>query len=196
MKLRRIALLLFVFVVFFSGCDNKLTNPTPPSQEQGTLTSLKGKISNWKYGSGCTVSLVVGRNDFLVAEAPITDGSFSLELQNVPSSDLAPVREDLPRTVTCSNDKAKIVGEDDLTVRDEKGNHVGSVIFQPVNSEGSIFVYVDTDVTLTGTDSSEGLVFDAALKKGWNIAVAKRIDSTYVKITVDNSLEGTWHFEE
>ena len=109
----------------------------------------------------------------VIAAGSYSNGGFTLELpQTVKSSLLFDVQEwfDDVDGLNFSNSTAKITYFEDVTGYDSEES-CGNFVYSKVNEEGiqvwSMFVFANSDVTITGSNSY--LTCSITLKAGWNI---------------------------
>lgn len=150
-------------------------------------------------------------NEYEVASGSYANGGFALNLpQNVLNDQLENITEVMPEIVTISNKNAKM--GDAYIVGYKSGTQVGMFWYSnyPPDTEVSsgcytIFVYVDADVTITGSYSemdgeyTHEELYDASLKKGWNTLYCDFSDSPSTKtatatFTTNNPGGMKWYF--
>ncbi len=120
--------------------------------------------------------------NYEIASGSYANGEFKLDLpETVSSSRLESIAEDMPETVTISNKNAKI-GVADYIAGYKSGIQVGSFSYSNYSPDKEVdsgcdanLVYVDSDVTVTGSDSGKygeytySVSVNVSFKKGWNI---------------------------
>ena len=154
----------------------------------------------------------IDHKDIVIFSIPFENGSLNVELpEEMDSKLLTPIGKILDYTdVEISNENANAIGI--LRLYAFKNNvKIGYFEFsekvsdfQNSTSFDAYFLYVDTDVKITGTHNdrwfSAEYSIDLNLKKGWNMVytITKITDSTFdiIVTTQKPDIELQWHFEE
>ncbi len=162
-----------------------------PTSGLGEQTTLTGKISNWPAGKTGTVSTDLGSSATVGS-----DGSFNIALPGSPQIDpkLTTFNSSLnglcaSGTVTLTPGLVRAFGAT-LYINRVGGVSAGTLVFWkhqnadiavPTNGDKTVlFVYVDQNVTMTGSCVSSGLeiALNVRLVRGWNAVTVTINDIT------------------
>lgn len=200
----------------FISCDNNDSDGgSSSSANKITATNVANSSDQIKTVRG-TSSSETEESEDVIAEAPYSNNGFTLTLPaTLDAKYLSTVNvDDMGSGFVISNPNAKIGSLNDLQAFDVADENIGSFYYGYSNettySGGSGFwLYVDSDVNITGTDSetAEGftseLIMDMKLKKGWNLAYGTvQMDLANSKMTMKYSkskpsgMTFTWSFED
>jgi hypothetical protein len=178
------------------GIDNTITAKV----EAGS--SLNGKID--------TVEVVLGyKKDngnygyYAVANAPYSNGGFTLQLPEDVSDTYLEALNDMPDGLNVSNPNVKIGWT--LIRAYEKGANVGRRFYLGTGITAtdwrSQLIYSNGDVSMTGSFTDEGDIskYNVHLKKGWNIMYEKSTDkgndAYEFEITTTAPSGAKWYYE-
>lgn len=158
----------------FMGCKKDDDGPGTNS-----VSNLTAKVeSGSTYNSKIDIVKALMEDNYAAATGNYANGEFTLDLSGTVSSKyLDNIGEDLPKGVKVS-DESVIGGFIDIIVGYKSGDRVGTFYYEKVSSNSetwAIFLYVDKDVTITGSgsdkdgDYTDNYTFNISLKKGWNM---------------------------
>jgi hypothetical protein len=202
MKVRIINLsLLLCAAVIFAACEQN----DPTGDE---TTPFDGKITGQILtGDGVSIAQIKAfdyKEEWVVATAPVQNGSFTLTLpQTVESSHLSSFS--LSSTITVSDAGVKqthinTMEGNNLIAYDSDGKDVGVIVCQSADEKTAIvnFMYVDRDCKISGSynaGSNRTLTYNADLKTGWNILYGKITNDNgdFEYTTTKPAVELEWH---
>lgn len=170
----RTAALLAVASVSFAGCseDDDGVKSSDSSFDGTIQETVQNPPSNEKVDAVKIEMMYNGGSAYAMYEAgtgTYKDGSLELTfLPTLPDYCLYVIAEDMPSSLTVSDDKAKMSGFVSISAYKD-GSQVG--VFGHGSGKGTsqiktTFMYVDRDVSITGSD--EDYKYNVSLKTGWN----------------------------
>ena len=168
----------------------------------GNVTNEIDKIKGYFYGN----TYYDKGGGMIAAEAPVSNGQFSITLKAPTAEYLEDIAYDIPSTLTISDPNAKWGDIDFEGYKNEE--YVSSIHMYPANlSEETEYelMYVDRDVTIKGSFTEEGyddeyytkggdtytVTVDLKLKKGLNVTMYKET-KTGATITTSNTSNAVW----
>ena len=207
---------LLVVCFVYAGCNKDDDKPS-----SGSIDKITAKVENGSNYDGqiTKVQLVAWNNStnkyVMIAEGTWSNGGFTIDLAGKTLSNDYLYKfddGDMPSTVKISNKDAKVCEDFRLVGVDEDGDDVTDFYYykEDTNSEaGAGYFYVDSDVTITGTEKHSEEDWESTstiklnLKKGWNVTYysgsCKESGSKEVCTSTwtTNSVGGLkWHAEE
>jgi hypothetical protein len=201
--------MVFIFLDCKKNENNGLT---------GSISSIKGKFENWKFGSDMTIKFVGAK---LFNSPEITygfsiidnSGDFNISsLLNVEDKYLSPLDSAFPKGVIISNHSAKtLIGYIAFQIYSPQSeipkylalekNKVDSNLEIKPGDFGIQRIYVNKDVSITGnaTDqnfSKSKMSFDLHLKSGWNEFMVKYPTLGQEDVTTNlGSVNAKWFYQ-
>ena len=131
---------------------------------------------------------------------PISKGKFSLDLPTPEAKDLESVEEwmwEVLEDVTIDDRSAKIVQAHFVVRKDMLRKMAVLAYFTPFSNIYVVYVFVDKNVSITGTatyEESSVLEYDMKLHEGWNVLIQTAVtkgNKDYLTLTANGTIPST-----